>query len=181
MSFLNNYDKVYEFIYNNPGSHFRKVKKELNLSVGTIQYQLNKLEKDGKIVSIQHRFYKFYFPNGVFQDHEKEILQVLNNGSLRNILLLIIEKKNPTKHDIASFLNISYSSVNWHLEQLMSYNLIIENREGKFIRYSVNTDFNNVPEIIKLLKNHYRHTWNSWANRLAELFLLLSTDEEDRK
>ena len=180
MSFLNNYDKVFEFVYNNPGSHFRKVKKELDLSVGTIQYHLNKLEKDGKIVSIQHRFYKFYFPNGIFQEHEKQILQILNNGSLRNILLFIIEKKNPTKHDIASFMNISYSSVNWHLEQLVSYNMIVEKRDGKFIQYTMNGDFNYVPEIIKLLKNHYSNIWNNWSNRLAELFLLLS-DDEDRQ
>lgn len=150
----------------------------MDLSIGTIQYQLNKLEKDGKIVSIYHRFYKFYFPNGVFQDHEKEILQVLNNASLRNVLLLIIEKKHPSKHDIANLLNISYSSVNWHLEQLMSYGMIVEKRDRKFIRYSMNDDLNYVPEIIKLLKNHYRSIWNNWANRLAEIFLLLSDDEE---
>ena len=64
----------------------------------------------------------------VFQEHEKEILQVLNNASLRNVLLLIIEKKNPSKHEITKFLNISYSSVNWHLEQLMSYDMIVENK-----------------------------------------------------
>lgn len=178
MSFLSNYNRVFEFIYNNPGSQFRKIKKELDLSIGTIQYQLNKLEKDGKIVSIYHRFYKFYFPNGVFQDHEKEILQVLNNASLRNVLLLIIEKKHPSKHDIANLLNISYSSVNWHLEQLMSYGMIVEKRDRKFIRYSMNDEVNYVPEIIKLLKNHYRSIWNNWANRLAEIFLLLSDDEE---
>jgi len=177
MSFLTNYDRVFDFIYNNPGSHFRKIKKELNLSVGTIQYQLNKLEKDGKIISIPHRFYKFYFPNGIFQDYEKEILQVLNNPSLRNVLLFIIEKKNPSKHEIANFLNISYSSVTWHLEQLISYNMIEENRDGKIIRYIIKDDVNYVPEIIKLLKNHYRNIWNSWANRLAEIFLLLSNDE----
>ena len=181
MSFLTNYNRVFEFIYNNPGSHFRKIKKELDLSIGTIQYQLNKLEKDGKIISIHHRFYKFYFPNGVFQEHEKEILQVLNNASLRNVLLLIIEKKNPSKHEIANILNISYSSVNWHLEQLMYYDMIVENRDGKFLRYSMNDNVNYVPEIIKLLKNHYKNIWNSWANRLAEIFLLLSDDDEDRK
>ena len=180
MSLLTNYYRVFEFIYNNPGSHFRKIKKELDLSIGTIQYQVNKLEKDGKIVSIRHRFYKFYFPNGVFQEHEKEILQVLNNASLRNVLLLIIEKKNPSKHEITKFLNISYSSVNWHLEQLMSYDIIVENRDGKVIRYSMNDNVNYVPEIIKLLKSHYKSIWNSWANRLAEIFLLLSVDE-DRK
>ncbi|HEX7142097.1 MAG TPA: winged helix-turn-helix transcriptional regulator [Nitrososphaeraceae archaeon] len=180
MSLLTNYDRVFEFIYNNPGSHFRKIKKELDLSIGTIQYQVNKLEKDGKIVSIRHRFYKFYFPNGVFQEHEKEILQVLNNASLRNVLLLIIERKNPSKHEITKFLNISYSSVNWHLEQLMSYDMILENRDGKVVRYSMNNNVNYVPEIIKLLKSHYKSIWNSWANRLAEIFLLLSVDE-DRK
>lgn len=180
MSLLTNYDRVFEFIYNNPGSHFRKIKKELDLSIGTIQYQVNKLEKDGKIVSIRHRFYKFYFPNGVFQEHEKEILQVLNNASLRNVLLLIIERKNPSKHEITKFLNISYSSVNWHLEQLMSYDMILENRDGKVVRYSMNDNVNYVPEIIKLLKSHYKSIWNSWANRLAEIFLLLSVDE-DRK
>jgi predicted transcriptional regulator len=177
MSFLSNYDRVFDFIYNNPGSHFRKIKKELNLSVGTIQYQVNKLEKDGKIVSIPHRFYKFYFPNGVFQEHEKEILQVLNNPSLRNVLLLIVEKKNPSKQELVSFLNISYSSINWHLEQLISYGMIVEYRDGKLIRYSIKDDVNYVPEIIKLLKNHYRNIWNNWANRLAEIFLLLSNHE----
>jgi hypothetical protein len=41
-------------------------------------------------------------------------------------------------------------------------------------------DIQYVPEIIKLLKNHYKNIWNSWANRLAEIFLLLS-DDDDRK
>ena len=177
MSLLSNYDRVFNFIYNNPGSHFRKIKKELNLSVGTIQYQLNKLEKDGKIISIPHRFYKFYFPNGVFQDREKEILQVLNNPSLRNVLLLIVEKKNPSKQELVSILNISYSSINWHLEHLISYDMIVENRDGKLIRYSIKDDVIYVPEIIKLLKNHYRNIWNNWANRLAEIFLLSSCDK----
>jgi predicted transcriptional regulator len=180
MSLLSNYDRVFNFIYNNPGSHFRKIKKELNLSVGTIQYQLNKLEKDSKIISIPHRFYKFYFPNGVFQDREKEILQVLNNPSLRNVLLLIVEKKNPSKQELVSILNISYSSINWHLEHLISYDMIVENRDGKLIRYSIKDDVIYVPEIIKLLKNHYRNIWNNWANRLAEIFLLLSDHENGK-
>ena len=74
-------------------------------------------------------------------------------------------------------MNISYSSINWHLEQLISYGMIVEYRDGKLIRYSIKDDVNYVPEIIKLLKNHYRSIWNNWANRLAEIFLLLSDHE----
>ena len=90
MSSFTNYDRVLEFIQNNPGSHFRKIKKELGLSVGTIQYQLKKLEDNGKIISLENYFYKFYFPIGVFQERQKELLQVLNHESLRTILFYII-------------------------------------------------------------------------------------------
>ncbi len=184
MSILSNYDRILDFVYNNPGSHVRKIKKELGLSIGTIQYQLNKLENDGKIVSIQDHFYKFYFPIGVFQEREKEILQILNHPSLRNIILFIIEKKNPSKNEIANYLDISYSSVNWHLERLIAYNMIIEKKDGKSIRYSMNNNYNNynnnVHGIIKLLQNYYRPIWNIWANRLAEMFILLS-DNDDNK
>ncbi len=34
--------------------------------------------------------------------------------------------------------------------------------------------------IIHLIKNHYRYLWNNWANRLAEIFPIL-TDHEAGK
>lgn len=128
MSSFTNYDRILEFIQNNPGAHFRKIKKDLGLPIGTIQYQLKKLEDNGKIISLYNSFYKFYFPIGVFQEREKELLQVLNHESLRTILFYIIEKHNPSKNEIANYLNISYSSVNWHLERLISYDMIIEKK-----------------------------------------------------
>ena len=181
MSLITNYDRILNFIHNNPGSHFRKIKNELGLSIGTIQYQLNKLEKDGKIISLQNNFYKFYFPIGVFQEREKEILQVLNHPSLRKIILYIIEKKNPSKNEIASYLNVSYSSVNWHLERLIAYKMIVQKKDGKSLRYSMNNKYDNVQGVITLLQNHYRTIWNSWANKLAELFILLSDNDDDGK
>ena len=178
---LNNYDKILHYIHNNPGSHFRKIKNELGLSIGTIQYQLNKLEKDGRILSTQNNVYKFYFPIGIFQENEREILQVLNHTSLRKIILFIIEKKNPSKNEIVNYLNISYSSVNWHLERLIAYKMIIEKKNGKSSRYSMNNKCNNINRVIKLLQNHHKTIWDSWANRLAEMFILLSDNNDNGK
>ena len=123
--------RILDFINHHPGCHLRRIKKELLLSMGTIQYQLDKLEKDGKIISLQKSFYKFYYPSGIFQEHEKEILQILSHNSLRNLLLYIIEKKNPTKGEIASHMDISYSSTNWHIERLISYGVITEKKRWK--------------------------------------------------
>ena len=44
----NNIDRILKFIHQRPACHFRQIKKELNVSMGTAQHHLYKLEKDGK-------------------------------------------------------------------------------------------------------------------------------------
>ena len=41
--------KILDFIIENPSSHLRKIKNNLGFSMGTIQYHLTMLEKEGKI------------------------------------------------------------------------------------------------------------------------------------
>jgi predicted transcriptional regulator len=82
------------------------------MSMGTLQYQLVQLEKTGRITSIRRGLYKFYFPSGIFQDNEKDILQILGHETARDILLFIIEHKNPTQTDIVNRIGISPASVN---------------------------------------------------------------------
>ena len=52
------YDAIRDFIQRNPGSHLRRIKKELNISMGTVQYQLNRLENNGIITSSKRAFYR---------------------------------------------------------------------------------------------------------------------------
>ena len=61
-----NYDRIFHFINNNPGCHFRKIKKEVDLSIGTVQYNVNKLEKDGKVIYISRNIYRCYYNVGIF-------------------------------------------------------------------------------------------------------------------
>jgi hypothetical protein len=47
-----------------------------------------------------------------------------------------------------------------------------------FTAYFINRyNLNNIQIKIHLIKNHYRHLWNNWANRLSEIFLLLPDHE----
>ena len=62
-----------------------------------------------------------------------------------------------------------------------SCNVILETNSKKFLPDSKDSNNNLSPsynfKIIIFFKNHYRNIWNSWANRLAEIFLLLSNDK----
>jgi len=141
--------------------------------MGTAQYQLARLEKIGRITSTKKGLYKYYFPSGIFQDNEKHILQVLNQETAREILMFIIERKNPTQSDIVNKIGISAASVNWHVRRLIAFKIIDELREGKYKRYQL-YDLDDSKYIVALLKNYYPSIWNKWSNRLAEMFLSLS-------
>jgi predicted transcriptional regulator len=55
------YIKVLVYIQQNPGCHLRRIKNEIGMSMGLVQYQLFRLEKRGRITSIRRGLYKFYF------------------------------------------------------------------------------------------------------------------------
>ena len=64
-------EKLLSFIQDNPGYHLRRIKRVMGISMGTVQYHLDRLEKNGKITSTKRGFYKYYFPIGIFKENEK--------------------------------------------------------------------------------------------------------------
>ena len=99
---LNSSERVLNFIKENPGCHLRKVKHELGMSMGSVQYQLALLERRGKLVSARRGSYKFYFPSGIFQNIERKILQVSSIQTTKEMLIFIIEQRSPTQTEIAN-------------------------------------------------------------------------------
>lgn len=167
-------DKILRYIQDKPGCHLRQVKEELELGMGTVQYQLDSLEKAGKISSARRGLYKHYFPIGML-DNEKDILKILSQETAREVLMFIIEKGNPTHTDISNRIMISGASVSWHIKRLTEFDLIKEEKEGKYRRYTLRGD---TGPIISLLKNYYPSIWDKWSNRLAEMFLAFSPEEK---
>jgi predicted transcriptional regulator len=169
-------EKVFHFIQENPGCHLRKVKRSMSISMGTVQYQLDKLEKLGRITSTRRGLYKYYFPVGLFKENEKEILEVLTQETARKILMYIIEQKNPTQTDIVNSVRISARSVSWHVGRLINLQIIREIKDGRYKRYQLHGTDPNF--IITLLRNYYPSIWDKWSMRVVEMFLSLSGGKE---
>jgi predicted transcriptional regulator len=86
----------------------RRIKEMIQISQGTVQYHTDRLEKMGKITSTRSGLYKHYFPVGVFEKNEKEILQILGQETARKILMFIVERQAPTQTDIVEYWTISF-------------------------------------------------------------------------
>ena len=170
-------EKILQFVQNNPGCHLRKIKEMISISQGTVQYHTDRLEKMGRITSTRSGLYKHYFPAGVFQNNEKEILQVLSQETARRILMFIVERQAPTQTDIANNIEISASSVNWHIRRLTEFRLVKEIKEGKYKRYHLEDREVSSKYITALMRNYYPTVWEKWSDRLIEIFLSMSRSE----
>ena len=168
-------DKVLFFIQDNPGCHLRRIKREIGISMGTVQYHLHKLEKMGRVTSTRRGLYKYYFPSGLFRENEKEILEVLTHETARKILMFIIEQKNPTQTDIVINVRISARSISWHVGRLIALKMIREIKDGKYKRYQLQDD---AKDILTLLRSYYPSVWDKWSMRVVEMFLSLSSSRE---
>jgi predicted transcriptional regulator len=169
-------NRILQFIRENPGCHLRKIKDELDLAMGTVQYHLDRLEKAGKITSQKQSLHKYFFLVGAFEENEKHILEALSDETAREILMFIIEqKKYPSQSEISKHIGISSPSISWQIKRLEDYRIIDAIKEGKFKRYKLHGDSK---QFVALLKNYYPSIWNRWSNRLAEIFLSLSQGEE---
>ena len=170
-------DKVLFFIQDNPGCHLRRIKREIGISMGTVQYHLHKLEKMGRVTSTRRGLYKYYFPAGLFRENEKEILEVLTHETARKILMFIIEQKSPTQTDIVNSVRISAKSISWHVGRLIALKMIREIKDGKYKRYQLQDD---AKDILTLLRSYYPSVWDKWSMRVVEMFLSLSSSRELR-
>jgi predicted transcriptional regulator len=170
-------EKILQFVQNNPGCHLRKIREMIHISQGTVQYHTDRLEKIGKITSTRSGLYKHYFPVGVFQNNEKEILQILRQETTRQILMFIVEQQAPTQTDIVNRIGISASSVNWHLKRLIEFKLVDEIKEGKYKRYQLQDRKVFSKYITALMRNYYPAMWEKWSDRLIDIFLSMSRSE----
>ena len=168
--------KVLCFIQDNPGCHLRRIRRAMGISMGTVQYHLDKLEKMGKVTSTRRGLYKYYFAAGLFKENEKDILEVLTHETARKILMFIIEQKNPTQTDIVNSVRISPRSISWHVGRLVALKIITEIKDGKYKRYQLHE--NDTKYILTLLRNYYPSIWDKWSMRVVEMFLSLSTSKE---
>ncbi|MHA7734033.1 winged helix-turn-helix transcriptional regulator [Nitrosopumilus sp. S6] len=155
--------KILEFIINNPSSHLRKIKNNLGFSMGTVQYHLNILEKEGRVKSVKTKFYKNYYH---INESDEQILSVFNLDSPRSILMYLLQHEPSTHQEIAKGIGLSSSTVSWHMKRLMGLNVIESEYSGKYTLYHLA----NKENVLENLRKCKSTTWNSMVNNMIDVF-----------
>lgn len=146
--------------------------------MGVIQYHLYALERERRILSRRRGLYKRFYPNLVFGEHQKEILDVLSQETERDLLIYLIRIPNASQKELSEYARISAGTINWHMNRLISAGLVQRRREGQFVRYEIAGD---TKEILNLVESYHPSIWESWADRFADVLTEVSSSPTDEK
>lgn len=167
--------RVLEFITAHPGVHLREVCRGLGLAMGDVQYNVNRLEKDGKITSARRGFYRFFYPATLFATKQRDVLGVLSLDTPRELLLAILGNPNSSQEELSKIVGVSQPTASWHLRRLSDLGVVKKQQRGRAAVYQLVGA--SPEEVASFLKSYHPSVWERWSGRLAEIFISYSSEE----
>ena len=164
----NNKVRVYDYIKNHPGSHLRKISKELDMTPSDTQYWCNRLENTALVRSRRLGLYRTYYPASILGERHENILAILQQETPRMTVLYLIENSGASQKDIVQYTGFAAATISWHMSRLIEIGIVYSIKKGKFVKYYIRGD---IADLVILLKSYYPSIWDKLSDRLSELFL----------
>ena len=116
--------RIYNYIQNNPGLHLRELSRRLHISYHNLRYHIDHLKKsDLIVVKTDNSYCRLYIANktGI---KEKKLLNLLRQGTTKNIILTIFIFVICSEKFLSKELNKHQTTISFHLNKLMKADII---------------------------------------------------------
>ncbi len=118
--------RIYEYVQENPGQHYRAIMTDLELPSGMLSYHVNRLEKGEYLRSRQDGMYRRFFP----ADRMTEMRFFLSDIQ-ENIIGVIRTDQGISQSRIADRINVTRKVVNYHMRILNQAGLVYMEPRGR--------------------------------------------------
>ena len=129
--------KIYTLLRNHPGIHLSKIATALDLRISHVEYHLRYLEKHGIINSDKHTGYARYFLNDEATPKLKRSFSLLRQVTVLKIVLVLLKKEGAHHKELLQYLDVSPSTLSYHLNRLRKNEIIMLNEEESQRFYSI--------------------------------------------
>ena len=120
--------QIYGYILANPGEHYNAIKLALGLTNGSLAHHLRTLEREEFVKSRKFGLYRRFYPKHMRIPDDGDFR--LNNVQ-KNIVDVIDENPGISQKEIATAMNVTPPTVNYHIGILASAKMIRVVREGR--------------------------------------------------
>lgn len=132
--------RIFSWIQNHPGIHFRELERQTGTNRGTLAYHLEILAQTHTILTARSSGHTRYFENdGKFSELEQKILSSLNNDRKSTILHVLLDAP-ATLAELSTSLVISSPSVAWHMKWLYRDGIVSIEKHGRQQKYCLNQE-----------------------------------------
>ncbi|WP_421909255.1 winged helix-turn-helix transcriptional regulator [Methanolacinia petrolearia] len=129
-------EDIFRLITENPGITQIEVEHMAEINRSSLRYHLKMLMREEKIVSIKASKKIHYFENHNGYIPEAQVAKtILDSPAAKNIFRYIYTNPGCTQKDLAEYMNLSCSTISWHIERLSSGNLVNIQKESNFNHY----------------------------------------------
>jgi DNA-binding MarR family transcriptional regulator len=118
--------RIYEYVKENPGQHYRAILHDLDLSMGVLTYHLNRLEKGEYLRSRQDGMYRRFFVAG-----RKTEARFFLSDIQESILATIRDNQGISQSRIAEGIGVTRKVVNYHIRIMERAGLIYLEEKGR--------------------------------------------------
>lgn len=118
--------RIFDYIEENPGKHYRAILNDLELPIGMLSYHINRLEKAQYIKSRQDGMFRRFYISG-----KKTDMRFLLSEIQESILNVIRENRGISQSKIAEKIGVSRKVVNYHINILDQAGLILVESHGR--------------------------------------------------
>jgi len=155
------------YITHHPGVHFNDLLRALNLAPGTLQYHLNRMEKENQVLVQRLEYKTLYFPPALHDPMDQRIMILLRQEIPRKLMIILMEESNKTGQELTKLLKITKSTLSYYTRRLENVGVLKIVIEGREKHYSV-TDPNRVAN---LLTEHKKSFSDKMVDRFVELWV----------
>ncbi|MDO5843910.1 MAG: winged helix-turn-helix transcriptional regulator [Methanocorpusculum sp.] len=134
--------QILAYIKKYPGSLESDIVKGTEYSRGSTVYNLNKLLKENLITAENYHKTIRYYPADTKNKMKKTVDAILSREKTALIFNTIKENPQSTLAEISKKTSLTRAAVRWHLIQFKNDGVVISQKDGKEIHYSVSKEVN---------------------------------------
>jgi len=148
-------NKIYRTINKNPGLHFRELQRRTKIATGSLQYHIDFLMKRHLIKSEKRgKFVRYYSTRGPQLGDQEQTIGLLRQPSLRKIILFLLSKKRANNEKIAAAVDLSPSTVSWHMLKLVQGGIVEKRRVGRKTFFYI-LDADTIADLLRTYKKSF--------------------------
>jgi predicted transcriptional regulator len=118
--------QIYGYLVVHPGDNYTTIKKNLDLTNGTLTYHLDVLEREGFVKSQLRGTKRFYYPKGTKMPDNGTGFPAIKD----DIIMRVKETPGITIGDLAALIGVSRQLTNYHLRALIQEGYVQVERKG---------------------------------------------------